>query len=615
MDTLELASDGFPLDPGDPDIRYHRELSSWLELEASHGVPVALRFGRPNDWPDWLRVALRRFAWLQAHRDLIPGERQMEARLARLIGHLVNRIYPPPPADENTLAELARHAPAIEASGAGSMFRADTGRLLLAAAKPGVASGTLREQMHAMLRAIPLEDRFGSLHELAWLLFLDQEDPDDGEPCWSAQVRRELRALKPAARKPWMALLKLAPIRRMPDGKWAEKVKSILDKLGQENWRARAGEWSKAAGSGPSSRAAEILLRHMVEIDKALNAPPQTPPDSSELLQLLRQGSYSAFEQIAEQTRRHGYRQEIVEAVRSYHETLHGSVTDQARRQHVGWWLWLEDVMSIKTEECWSSIVRTDLRGFTGARKKAWMDLIGNMTFAVTDKPPAKWTKAAEAAMAALGAQEFGNQMRHWLAPLAEGEPLRLTTPGRDVLRTLIWDCALCPPDPQLDQALVWIGKATWKNKESRDRMSKIFGPLAGVLSARNPALAALLPQKESGASAPRKLDLQAAIDLGISQALSAMPMGDRIEMHPDHVIVRGELDKYRIEMDGVITGSCGRRVRVDIDALPPYLSQLVRPAVDAVDLEQGMFQPNRILLFSLAMILAQDAHWESAIK
>jgi len=78
---------------------------------------------------------------------------------------------------------------------------------------------------------------------------------------------------------------------------------------------------------------------------------------------------------------------------------------------------------------------------------------------------------------------------------------------------------------------------------------------------------------------------------------------------------VRGERDHYRIAMDGVVTRRSGRHVRVNMDALPPYISQLVQPGVDALDLEQGMFQPNRMRLFSLATILAHDAQWESAIE
>jgi len=93
------------------------------------------------------------------------------------------------------------------------------------------------------------------------------------------------------------------------------------------------------------------------------------------------------------------------------------------------------------------------------------------------------------------------------------------------------------------------------------------------------------------------------------------MPMGDRIEMRPDHILVRGERDQYRIGMDGVITRGSGRRVRINMDALPPYITQLVQPAIDAMDLAQGMFQPNRMRLFSLAAILAHDAQWESAIE
>lgn len=613
MDTVELAIDGFPLDPNDPDIRYHRELSTWLEIEKPNRVPVALQFDPPSERQHWLRPALRRFAWVRAHSTLM-GDRKLDTRLAQLIGHLVNGMYPPNVPDATALGDLAVHAPAIDMIGAGSMFRADTGRLLLAAAKAGFAPG-MHELVHAMLRGLATEDRFGSMHELAWHLFLDENDPDDGEPCWTATVRREVRALKPTARKPWMALLKLAPIRQAPDARWAEKVRMAVDKIGGGDWQNRAGEWAAMVPSSESiSRPAHILRRHLLEINKVLESKPQAAPDSSELITRMRQGSHAAFEQIAEHTNQHGYQTEIVQAVRQYHDTLHGSVTDQARRQHVGWWLWLEDVTPIQTDECWSSIVRTDLRAFTGARKKAWMDLIGNMTFAVVTKPPAKWTQAAERAMSAVGPEDFANQMRRWLAPMTKDEPLRLTTPGRDLLRCLIWDCALCPPDPQLDEALAWIGKAKWKNKESRDRMMKIERPLAQVLSERSPALAQLL-DRPVARPAPKAPDFGAVVNKAMSQAWKSMPLGDRIEIHPDHISVRGERDQYRIGMDGVVTRRSGRLVRVNMDALPPYITQLVQPAIDAIDLQQGMFQPNRMRLFSLATILAQDAQWESAIE
>ncbi|HEV8413825.1 MAG TPA: hypothetical protein VGQ49_09545 [Bryobacteraceae bacterium] len=613
--TVELATDGFPLDPADPDIRFHRELSAWLELEKPDRGPVALRFDPPAERSRWLRPALRRFAWVRSHGELIAGNRRLDFRIAHLISLLVNRMYPPDTGVvEEIFCELALQAAAIEESGAGSMFRADTARLLLDLVKAGIRPAT-RQNLHTMLRALPPDDRHARMPELAWHLFLDFEDPDDGEPCLSARIRRELRELKPAKRKPWISLLKLAPIRNAPDAKWEQKVRQTLDRIGRDDWERRVASWSELLQSaGPSAleRPGQILLRLTSEIRRVAESPEPQPqiPDAQEILKLLREGSHTGFERAVEYTKQHGYQIETVEAVRQYHDTLHGSVTDQARRQHVGWWLWLEDVTPIKTEECWSSIVRADLRGFTGERKKAWLELIGNMTFAVVAKPPAKWTKVAEAALAAVGPEDFRNQMRRWLKPMDEDQPLRLTTPGRDVLRCLIWDASLCRPDPELDEALSWIGKATWKNKESRDRLSKIAGPLNDVLSASHPEGVMTVDKP-----VPKPYDPQAAMDKAMSQVLKSQPLGDRIEIHPDHILVRGERDHYRIAMDGVITRRSGRKVRVNMDELPNYITQLVRPAIDALDLEQGMFQPNPMRLFSLATILAHDAQWESAIE
>jgi len=213
--TVELALDGFPLDPADPDIRFHRELSTWLELASANRVPVALQFDSPAERPHWLRPALRRFAWVRAHRDLIAGDRGLDARIAHVISMLVNRIYKPESEaiEETTFAELALQAPAIDQSGAGSMFRADTARLLLERAKAGVRPETRRD-LHTMLRALSPEDRIGGMHELAWHLFLDLDDGEDGGP-----VRDDLRLLKPPRRKLWISLLKLAPIRKATDAK------------------------------------------------------------------------------------------------------------------------------------------------------------------------------------------------------------------------------------------------------------------------------------------------------------------------------------------------------------------------------------------------------------
>src|SRR6266566_332769 len=93
--AVELAVDGFPLDPNDPDIRYHRELSTWLELAQTTHIPVALQFDASLERPRWLRPAVRRFAWVQTHQALIPAERKLDFRIGHLISHLVNWLYKP----------------------------------------------------------------------------------------------------------------------------------------------------------------------------------------------------------------------------------------------------------------------------------------------------------------------------------------------------------------------------------------------------------------------------------------------------------------------------------------------------------------------------------------
>src|SRR6185437_9104094 len=98
---------------------------------------------------------------VRSQGELIASHRKLDARIAHLISLLVNRLYKPESGtiEEATFAELAVQAPAIEASGAGSMFRGDTGRLLLDLVKAGVSPST-RQSLRAMLRALPTEDRF-----------------------------------------------------------------------------------------------------------------------------------------------------------------------------------------------------------------------------------------------------------------------------------------------------------------------------------------------------------------------------------------------------------------------------------------------------------------------
>ena len=246
MDAMvELAIDGFPFDPKDPDIAFHRDLSAWLEVENGPKVPVALRIAPiPEQRWDWLRASLVRFQWARDHASLLAG-RPFEPKLADLISFLINRISLADAKSahlrEKELILLASQAAALELCRVSSMFRSDMGRLLLNLAKHCTPAAT--QAIHAMLRELPPKRAAANrLAELAWCLFLNSDDPDDGH-CWSAAVRSELKALTPSREKPWIGLLKLAPTSQELDARWDEKVKRALNRIGRDEWESRVAAW------------------------------------------------------------------------------------------------------------------------------------------------------------------------------------------------------------------------------------------------------------------------------------------------------------------------------------------------------------------------------------
>src|SRR5262249_48227730 len=102
-------------------------------------------------------------------------------------------------------------------------------------ARGNQVTAPLREALHKMLRELaPKPQNYrGVSRELAWMLFLDDADPDHGEPCWSASVRRDVRLLKPALQKKWIRLLSLAPVNdKPPSDSWRERLGKAVAGIG-----------------------------------------------------------------------------------------------------------------------------------------------------------------------------------------------------------------------------------------------------------------------------------------------------------------------------------------------------------------------------------------------
>jgi hypothetical protein len=190
-----------------------------------------------------------------------------------------------------------------------------------------------------------------------------------------------------------------------------------------------------------------------------------------------------------------GWHVDLVEAIRGWISKLATSQSENVLRAKVEWFLWFEDVAPIRLEDCWSHRIKQDLRAMTAGERRAWLGLLQNAAFTITDRPTKKWLKPAEAAFPAVGAEPFRRRFAAWFEPFAGGQPLRMTVTGRNVLRLLIWT-ALIACDPAVDEALAGFAKARWKTKEVERRAAQAEMAFSYVLAERAPDAA--LPILES---------------------------------------------------------------------------------------------------------------------
>ena len=186
---------------------------------------------------------------------------------------------------------------------------------------------------------------------------------------------------------------------------------------------------------------------------------------------------------------KNGWSAELLSAMKPWVKTQHGSHAALDIRRKAEWLMWFEDVSPIKADECWSSVVRADLRGMPKNERGLWMPLLSNASFAIADKPPAKWLTPAQEAFEKVGAGQFRDRYRRWFQPFRDAQPVKLTSPGLYLLRMLIW-YAMVAQDPSVDEALAWFAQAQWKTKAAADRSAKAETAFSYIMAQRNPAAA-----------------------------------------------------------------------------------------------------------------------------
>ena len=210
-------------------------------------------------------------------------------------------------------------------------------------------------------------------------------------------------------------------------------------------------------------------------------------------------GGWKMFELSQDYVAKHGWDVSLVEALQHALGSL-GTQCNYTERARGEWFLWFEDVAPIELAECWSHRIQQDLRAMPASRSKAWRTLLDNPCFALADEPPKKWRKVAEPAFQQIDAADFRSRFAQWFEPFAQGEPLRLTISGRNILRVLMW-YALLAKDARVDAALAGFAHAKWKTKQAAERASQAEMAFAYVLAERMPekALDVLEAQLESG--------------------------------------------------------------------------------------------------------------------
>lgn len=377
---------------------------------------------------------------------------------------------------------------------------------------------------------------------------------------------------------------------------------------------------------------------------KAANSKSGVPLDtviSAARADTLQYFGYRPSGPVFELCRRHienrGWNKDLLDAMKTWVKSLHGTNSDLDLRRKAGWFLWFEDVSPIKANECWSNVIRGGLRSMPAEERRLWMPLVTNASFAVSDKPSAKWMNPAKEAFQKLGVDKFRPRYREWFEPFRQSEPLKLTMPGRDMLRLMIW-YALVAEDPQVDEAVAWFSQAQWKTKDAADRAAKADTAFCHVMTLRNPAMAreafermlqsgravegykihqAYLKLSQEAGTAPvaarpavhKSPDIAAlqAKQSGMMQQMLAQQLGTDCAWFGNTLEVKTPDDTYRIDSvtARITRGSDGKVVRVEIpyDAIP---YKFFRAQIDEHDL-QNPGQPNLMRTMMCALILRRS--------
>ena len=194
---------------------------------------------------------------------------------------------------------------------------------------------------------------------------------------------------------------------------------------------------------------------------------------------------------------------ELCQSLHNFQDNLreYGSVASmQSLRQRLHTLLFMDEWDPLNPSKCWSESIRRDFRAMEGERKTDWRRLLKHIRGNAPKRMPPAWAQEASQRLAAVGIDDFNQQLAVWFAPFRSGEPLPLSITGSHVLKGLVWYVAVSG-DETAKQTALWLLDVKWKQKRNMEKAMtalEVLGISNEELLKRNliakPALPKALP-------------------------------------------------------------------------------------------------------------------------
>jgi hypothetical protein len=219
-----------------------------------------------------------------------------------------------------------------------------------------------------------------------------------------------------------------------------------------------------------------------------------------------------------------------------------GSVSSmQSLRQRLHTLLFMDEWEPLNPAKCWSETIRRDFRAMEGERKVHWRRLLKHIRGNAPQIMPPAWAREAAERLAAVGIEDFNQQLAIWFAPFHSGQPLPLSVAGSHVLKGLVWYAGVSG-DENAKEIALWLMDVKWKQKKNTDKSMVALG----VFGISKEELEKRKLLAEPRTSPPPRI-LQTILDV-----LRGPNIRTHMAVDPDEnmIVVQGQLHFYRIFRD-----------------------------------------------------------------